>query len=154
MPNIDMMKAGNATNQSLSAESPSHHPDLSFLAADSSLEIAIVFGSVASGSAGRGSDIDIAVQARQPLDHQALQNLSDQIALASGRPVDVVDLATADGCLLRQILRHGKVIFTKRPGILGTLAERLLVWQEDFEPLLDDMLSTRLKRFNSPGHGP
>jgi predicted nucleotidyltransferase len=133
---------------------PSCFPDLSFLAADPSLEIAIVFGSVASGRAGRGSDIDVAVQARRPLDHQALQNLSDQIALESGRPVDVVDLAITDGCLLRQILRHGKVIFNKRPDILGMLTERLLSWQEDFEPALDAMLVARLKRFNYPGHEP
>lgn len=131
-----------------------HFPSLSFLADQPDLEFAMVFGSVASGRARRDSDIDIAVYPRHhPLDHRALQNLSDQIAMATGRAVDLVDLSTADGSLLRQILRTGKVLFSKRPGILGTLTERLLVWQEDFEPALKSMLAARLKRFIAPVHG-
>ncbi len=128
--------------------------ELAFLAGEPLLEFAIVFGSIASGRARPDSDIDVAVQAKQPLDYRALQRISDQIAMATGRAVDLVDLATVDGSLLRQILRHGKIIFTKRPGIPGTLTERLLAWQEDFEPTLDAMLAARLKRFNAPCHGP
>lgn len=128
-------------------------PSLAFLADQPDLELAMIFGSVASGRARRDSDIDIAVYPRQPLDHRALQNLSDQIAMATGRAVDLVDLSSADGSLLRQILMTGKVLFSKRPGILGTLTERLLLWQEDFEPALKAMLAARLKRFISPLHG-
>lgn len=131
-----------------------HFPSLSFLADQPDLEFAMIFGSVASGRERRDSDIDIAVYPRHPLDHRALQNLSDQITMATGRAVDLVDLSSADGSLLRQILRTGKVLFSKRPGLLGTLTERLLVWQEDFEPALKAMLDARLKRFIAPVHGP
>jgi len=127
--------------------------DLAFLANDPDLEMAMIFGSTVSGNAKPDSDIDVAVYPRQPLDHQAVQRLSDQIALATGRPVDVVDLSSSDGALLRQILRSGKVLFSKHPGILGILAERLLAWQEDFEPALNALLAARLKRFTSPLHG-
>jgi predicted nucleotidyltransferase len=132
-----------------------HDPSesLAFLAKDPSLDLAILFGSMAAGRARPHSDIDIAVYPRQPLDHSALQDLSDRIALATGRPVDLVDLSRSEGTLLRQILRTGKVLFAKRPGILGTLHERLLVWQEDFEPALKAMLAARLKRFTRPLHG-
>jgi predicted nucleotidyltransferase len=127
--------------------------DLAFLANDPDLEMAMIFGSTVSGNAKPDSDIDVAVYPRHPLDHQAVQRLSDQIALATGRPVDVVDLSSSDGALLRQILRSGKVLFSKHPGILGILAERLLAWQEDFEPALNALLAARLKRFTSPLHG-
>lgn len=113
----------------------------------------MVFGSCASGRERPDSDIDLAIHPRQPLDAPTLQKLSDQIALATGRSVDLVDLSRTDGTLLRQILRTGKVLFSKHPGILGSLTERLLVWQEDFEPALNAMLSARLKRFTSPLHG-
>ena len=129
------------------------HENLTFLENDPNLDLSIIFGSVATGRARPHSDIDVAVYPSQPLDHFALQDLSDRIALATGRPVDLVDLSRSDGALLRQILRTGKVLFSTRPGILGILAERLLVWQEDFEPALKAMLAARLKRFTSPLHG-
>ncbi len=126
---------------------------LSFLANDPNLDLAIVFGSLATGHARPHSDIDVAVYPRQPLDHIAVQDLSDRIALATGRPVDLVDLSRSDGALLRQILRTGHVLFSKRPDIRGRLFERLLLWQEDFEPALKAMLAARLKRFTNPLHG-
>lgn len=126
---------------------------LAFLAEDPNLDLAMVFGSTASGKARPDSDIDVAVYPRNPLDHRAIQRLSDQIALATGRPVDLVDLSTSDGALLRQILRSGILLFSKRPGILGTLSERLLLWQEDFEPALKAMLTARVNRFTAPVHG-
>lgn len=126
---------------------------LAFLANDPNLDLAILFGSAAAGRAKPHSDIDVAVYPRQPLDHFALQDLADRIALATGRPVDLVDLSRSDGALLRQILRTGKVLFTRRSDILGRLLERMLVWQEDFEPALKAMLAARLKRFTNPLHG-
>ena len=133
----------------------SHDPceTLAFLADDPNLDLAILFGSAAAGCAKPHSDIDVAVYPRQPLDHFALQDLADRIALATGRPVDLVDLSRSEGTLLRQILRTGRVLFAKRSDILGRLLERLLVWQEDFEPALKAMLASRLKRFTSPLHG-
>lgn len=127
--------------------------DLAFLADDPDLEMAMVFGSTVAGNARPDSDIDVAVYPKHPLDHQAIQRLSDQISLATGRPVDLVDLSSSDGALLRQIIRSGKVLFSKRSGIMGMLAERLLAWQEDFEPTLNALLASRLKRFTSPLHG-
>jgi predicted nucleotidyltransferase len=127
--------------------------DLAFLADHPDLLMAVVFGSTADGRAGCDSDVDVAIYPRIPLDHCSLQDLSDQIAMATGRTVDLVDLSTTHGGLLRQILRNGRVIFSKRLGILGSLHERLLDWQEDFEPAIKAMLATRMKRFTSPVHG-
>ena len=127
---------------------------LAFLAEDPNLELAMVFGSTVSGNARMDSDIDVAVYPKNPLGHRSLQALSDQIASATGRPVDIIDLSKADGALLRQILRTGKILFSKRPSIMGFLMERLLVWQEDFEPAIQAMLASRINRFIHPLHGP
>ncbi|MEI6352247.1 MAG: nucleotidyltransferase domain-containing protein [Verrucomicrobiota bacterium] len=126
---------------------------LACLSAHPGLVLAILFGSCASGRAHERSDLDVAVFPQTPLTHTALQTLSDQLAITSGRPVDLIDLTHTNGNLLRQILRHGKVIFAKRPDILGMLHERLLDWQADFEPAQQAILTAQRKRFLASGHG-
>lgn len=126
---------------------------LDFLSDDPDLLLAMVFGSTADGSNRPDSDIDVAVYPRKKLASRKRQLLADGIACATGRVVDLVDLTDVDGALLRQVLRSGKVLFSKEPGILGTLSERLLDWQEDFEPQLNALLESRLQRFIAPGHG-
>lgn len=126
---------------------------LDFLSDDPDLLLAMVFGSTADGSHRPDSDIDVAVYPRNQLASRKRQLLVDEIAFATGRTVDLIDLTHVDGALLRQILHSGKVIFSKEPGILGTLSERLLDWQEDFEPQLNTLLETRLQRFIAPIHG-
>ncbi len=126
---------------------------LDFLSGDPELLLAMVFGSTADGSHRPDSDIDVAVYPRKKLASRKRQMLADEIACATGRAVDLIDLTHLDGALLRQILHHGKVVFSKEPGILGTLSERLLDWQEDFEPQLNALLETRLQRFIAPIHG-
>ena len=127
---------------------------LDFLEADPELLFAIVFGSTATDHAGPESDVDVAVYPTKKLSCQQLRTLADKIACATGRTVDLVDLTDTDGALLRQILRKGKVLFSKQPGIPGRLSERLLAWQEDFEPQLNALLASRLQRFTSAAHGP
>lgn len=126
---------------------------LAFLGGNPNIDLAMLFGSCATGKARPQSDIDIAIYPRQCLEHQDFQLLSDQIALATGRPVDLIDLSAANGALLRQILRSGKVLFAKKPSIIGFLHERLLAWQEDFEPALNALFEARRKRFSKPSHG-
>jgi len=133
-----------------------HHKaaqSLDFLADDPDLLLAMVFGSTAAGSHRSDSDIDVAVYARNKLDHRKRQQLADDIAVATGRTVDLIDLSTVDGALLRRILHTGQVVFSKEPATLGILSEQLLGWQEDFEPQLNELLATRLRRFTSPIHG-
>lgn len=117
------------------------------------MKLAILFGSLASGSGGPDSDLDLAVAMAGPMDASARQSLADLLADTLGRPVDLVDLSTADGTLLGQILRHGMVLHSASPGMLGRLHERFLDWQNDFAPALADLLATRRKKFLTPGHG-
>jgi len=127
---------------------------LDFLADDPDLLLAVVFGSAAKGKTRADSDIDVAVYPRETMDRLKRQQIVEDIALATGRAVDLIDLSTADGALLRQVLRSGVVVFSKEPGVLGALSERMMDWQEDFEPQLNKLLETRLSRFTAPLHGP
>jgi predicted nucleotidyltransferase len=126
---------------------------LDFLAGDPDLVFVMVFGSAAIGNLRPDSDLDVAVYPKRKLTSHQRQRLADQIACATGRTVDLVDLTEADGALLRQILGKGKILFSKEPGIPGRLSERLLDWQEDFEPQLNALLASRLQRFTSAVHG-
>jgi predicted nucleotidyltransferase len=126
---------------------------LGFLAEEPSLQLALVFGSAALDRCRFDSDIDVAVSCSNPMSTQKQEELVDKIALATGRPVDLVDLSTAGGALLRQIIRSGRIIFCKNQALPGFLTQRMLDWQEDFEPQLSALYRTRLHRFTEPIHG-
>lgn len=70
--------------------------------------VVILFGSVASGTAGSGSDIDIAVDTGRPLTVNERVLAVEALAVLTGRPVDLVDLHGVGEPLLGQILRHGR----------------------------------------------
>ncbi len=59
------------------------------------LEFAMLFGSLASGSANEQSDIDLAVMANAPLDAKAKISLIEALAKETGRAVDLIDSALA-----------------------------------------------------------
>lgn len=126
---------------------------LAFLADDKDLRLAMLFGSGATGKSRFDSDIDVAIYPRATMDCVRRQRITDEIAVATGRAVDLIDLSTAGGSLLRQILHSGIVVFSKDPGILGSLTARMLDWQEDFEPQLNQLLDTRMRRFTASTHG-
>ncbi len=126
---------------------------LRFLADDSDLLLAIIFGSQASGKDRFDSDIDVAVYPSKALDASEQQHIADRIAVVAGRPVDLVDLSTVDGALLRQVLCTGGLLFSKQAGLLGALSERMLDWQENFEPQMQKLLDARFRRFTAPRHG-
>ena len=54
------------------------------------VEAACVFGSIATGTAHRTSDVDVAVLAQMPLSGATKMQLIEQLAQASGRPVDFI----------------------------------------------------------------
>lgn len=123
------------------------------LASVPDLELALVFGSCARGQAGPESDLDLAIATATPLTAHRRQDLADRLAVLGGRPVDLVDLATAGGPLLASILRHGRVIAQPNPATLGRLYVRLLDWQADLRPAVDALLASRRRRLLSPRHG-
>jgi len=110
-----------------------HHPEV---------QLAIVFGSVAGGQARPDSDIDVAVQAAVPLSVVQKLALIGDLATATGRAIDLIDLRTAGEPLLGQILTHGQRVVGSSTDF-ATLLSRHLVDQEDFMPYVNRMLAER-----------
>jgi predicted nucleotidyltransferase len=106
------------------------------------VRLAIVFGSVASASATRDSDLDLAVAADRPLTADDKLNLIADLAEATGRPVDLIDLNTVGGPLLGQILTHGKRLLGSDERYAGLLA-RHLIDEADFMPYYRRVLAER-----------
>lgn len=112
------------------------------LATHPEIELAYVFGSVAQSRARMESDVDVAVQTAKSLNTALRMQLIEELALASGRPVDLIDLHTVGEPLLGQILKHGKrVIGTQAAHV--NLMSRHIYAMEDFVPYVTRMLEER-----------
>lgn len=112
------------------------------LAKHPEIELALVFGSVARGDAHRGSDIDVAIQMASPLGVELKMQLIAEIAAATGRPVDLIDLRTVGEPLLGQILKHGQRIRGDAVA-MALLMQRHVYAMEDFMPYVERTLEER-----------
>lgn len=79
------------------------------------VRLAYVFGSVARGRAGRRSDVDVAVLFDGEPAPRTLDDLTEDLEDAAGRPVDLVDLAEAPPLLAHQIVSTGRCIVCRHP---------------------------------------
>lgn len=103
---------------------------------------ALLLGSLASGRAHAGSDLDLAVEAVRPLTASDKANLIAALAAATGRPVDLVDLKTAGEPLLGQILKNGVRILGSTDDQAALLYRHLLD-HADFQPCVNRILRER-----------
>lgn len=111
---------------------------------DSSIQLALVFGSIAREDGRVDSDLDLAVLADQrPLSAAQRQALIADVAARTGRPVDLVDLRTAGVPLRRAVFREGQVISCRDPRAYEQALTRLLTDCEDFLPYRERMLRER-----------
>lgn len=115
-------------------------------AATPGLELLLVFGSVARGTASARSDLDVAfVGDVDPLE------LAGRISLVAGREVDVVDASRAPIPLLDAIVRDGVAVFERSPGLEATFRSRALITLETDCPWYDRMQKAWLKRVAERG---
>jgi len=106
---------------------------------DLRLGYAVLFGSEARGEQHAGSDIDVAVAASEGRRLSALElgDIASRLEAAAGRPVDVVDLATAPPALAYRVFRDGRVILERdRPRLVARRARAVLEYL-DFKPVED-----------------
>jgi predicted nucleotidyltransferase len=106
------------------------------------IKLAILFGSVASGTAKAHSDLDLAVIAEKPLQAVEKIQIIEALAMATGRPIDLVDVYAAPEPLLGQVLKHGRRILGSDQAY-AKLLYRHLIEQADFVPLQNRILSER-----------
>jgi predicted nucleotidyltransferase len=106
------------------------------------ITLAILFGSVASSKAHAQSDLDLAVIAAKPLHAAEKIQIIEALAMATGRPIDLVDVYFAPQPLLSQVFKHGRRILGSDTAY-AQLLYRHLIEQADFAPLQNRILSER-----------
>lgn len=114
--------------------------------ADPDVRLAVLFGSQASGRTHAGSDADVAVALDGEMSSARRGELSARLSGALGCEVDVVDLRTAQGELLAQIVLGGKVAVKRDASLLAELAIRALAYREDMRPLVLRTLKDKMRR--------
>ena len=92
------------------------------------------------------SDVDIAVAGAAPLSAEQKQRLREELEQSLQRDVDLIDLQSATGNILRQAL-HGTCILCRNKTIRYHLQKRLIYDQEDMQPYRNRIMETRRKRF-------
>lgn len=119
----------------------------SALAGRTDVRVAVLFGSEARGTAGPGSDVDIAVDAPgvDILDLMAL------LAEALEREVDVVDLEEATIPLLERLVREGIVVHEGYRGAGALWRSRTLATLETDLPWYARMRDAWLARVSEKG---
>jgi predicted nucleotidyltransferase len=112
------------------------------------VEVAVVFGSVARGTAAEASDVDVAV-----VGEVDVLEVAAELSAALGRDVDVVRVETAPFSLLAAILRDGRIVFEGRSGAAGRYLSRALLTIETDGPTHDRMQKAWLARAAAKGAG-
>ena len=107
--------------------------------------LAILFGSLAAGRAHPNSDLDLAVLAMTPLNAQARIDMMGDLALAFGRPVDLIDLSRTHCPLLQQILTRGRLILCKDRSQYAEVIRRMAYEEADVMPYYRRILAARRK---------
>ena len=106
------------------------------------VSLAVLFGSVAQERQRPDSDLDIAVAADHPLTVAKKIAMTQALAEKTGRPIDLIDLATVTEPLLGQIVQHGRRLLGSDT-LFGNLISRHLFEQADFMPIRDRVLAER-----------
>lgn len=106
------------------------------------IRLALLFGSVAKGSAGFESDLDIAVDAGHALGVEEKIALIEALAMLTGRPIDLIDLKTVGEPLLGQILAGNKRIIGNTTKY-AELTLKHIYNMEDFVPYQRRILEER-----------
>ena len=116
------------------------------LAQHEEIQLAFVFGSAANGTLRPDSDVDVAVLAASRLSPEARLELMAELSLAVKREVDLVDLSTAWGLILRQVLTTGTLALKRSDTAHALLLKRMLFDQADMEPLRQKIIEKSLER--------
>lgn len=98
------------------------------LFADPSIDLVVLFGSVATGVSRAESDLDVAVRGGRQLDLVLVTNQMSQLLHTDA--IDVVDLRRASPLLMMEVVRGGMLLYERTTGIYAdfcSLAHRRYV---------------------------
>lgn len=117
---------------------------LSPLFDDKTLQVALLFGSAASGKRHAKSDIDVAFLFDRPVDVVALAN--DVIRLLSTDNIDVVDLRRASPLLKFAVAEKGLLLYEREKGLFNEFYSLAFRRYVDTKKLRDARVSA-IKQF-------
>lgn len=120
----------------------------SVLSAQPEIVFATLFGSVARDVARPDSDLDVAVFANTPLTLGRKQRLIRDLAMAFGRPVDLVELRDAGPVVLASALQ-GQRLIGRGGAANAALLSRAWTDAADFLPVRERILRQRLCAWTS-----
>jgi len=111
------------------------------------VEAAWVFGSVARQEATPESDLDVAVLGPRSLSSAAKKAITERLAHATGRPVDLIDLQETHGPVLKQILTDGTRLFCDDSTLYAEVLKQWWAEQADWRPYRRRILRRRRKQW-------
>lgn len=113
------------------------------------INIAVLFGSLGEDNAHAGSDLDLAVQLTTLITPKQKMELVSDLAIQTGRPIDLIDLRDVGQPLLGEIVEKGIMV---RGGTeaKGDLLFKSIMLQEDFAGYQQRILQERRKAWIEP----
>ena len=112
-----------------------------FLSRYPQIELAILFGSQATGGVTAESDIDLALLLGAPISSSLKLELIEMIGAKLGRPVDIVDLYSAAEPILGQVFKGKRLLGDD--ATYARLLTKHLINTADFVPLQQRILNER-----------
>lgn len=104
------------------------------------------FGSYAKGTARPDSDIDVCVSAQRALPSEIKIQYLNELTLLLKKEVDLLDLQSANGVILKEALHTAKWI-SKDPLVFAQILKKMLFDQADFQPYYQRILKAKRERF-------
>jgi Predicted nucleotidyltransferases len=111
------------------------------------VKAAWLFGSVAKKAANRESDLDVAVLGDEPLSAHGKMKLIEELAQATGRAVDLIDLQATRGPIVDRILHDGVRLFCDDTALYAELMKRWWFDRADWRPYRRRILKERRERW-------
>jgi predicted nucleotidyltransferase len=105
------------------------------------ISLAMLFGSQSAGSARADSDIDLGILCEQPLTAAFKQQIIESVSLASGLPVDLIDLYGAPEPVVGEALNGKRLLGSD--AVYADLLSRHLLNTQDFLPIQQRILAER-----------
>ena len=110
------------------------------------VQLAFVYGSAASGRLRPDSDVDLAVCGNAPFPVEQRIAIAADIEDIVCRPVDLLDLHTAEGLILYQAVVYG-VVVKKHSGLWEYYVRKALYFHADLMPQITQSRTMKIQRF-------
>jgi uncharacterized protein len=111
------------------------------------IKLCILYGSAASGRITDRSDIDIAVAGKEKLEIEYIADLQIKLSLKLGYETDLIDMNSAEGLILKEIMKGGIVLIKKDTGLYADLIKKVMYFDADILPNIKMILKKRAEKF-------